>query len=246
MTYAIKLQVNGLKYAIEVEPEITLLELLRNKLGLTGTKHGCGSGDCGACTVLYNGKPVNSCLILAVEADGAVVETIEGVAKDGKLHPVQEALIEVGAVQCGYCIPGVVLSSKAFLTENPRPTEKEIRAGISGNICRCTGYAKIVKAVQTAAERMEGGEDSVSTVSLKIIGESLPKIDAGAKVTGEAVFYTDFSLPGMLHGKVLRSPYAHAEIIEINVSKALEVPGGAGSCYSPGCSCQKIRTTSQR
>ena len=143
----ISLNVNGRSHSLEVDSQRTLLDVLRRDLGLTGTKEGCGMGDCGTCTVLLNGKPINSCLTLAVEADGQKVETIEGVATNGKLHPVQQAFIDHGAVQCGFCTPGMILSAKALLEDNPRPTELEVRTYIAGNLCRCTGYDKIVKAI---------------------------------------------------------------------------------------------------
>ena len=132
--------------------------MLREKLGLTGTKEGCGTGECGACTVLVNGEPVNSCLYLAVRADGQSVLTIEGLAQNGQLHPLQQAFIENAAVQCGFCAPGMLLSAKALLDRNPRPTEQEIREGVAGNICRCTGYVKIVKAIQQASAVMAAAE----------------------------------------------------------------------------------------
>jgi len=153
----VNLTVNGDKYSIEVEPEFSLLEVLREKLGLTGTKCGCNKGDCGACTVILNGKSVNSCLVLAPECDGAQVITIEGLMLEGKLHPVQEAFIEEGAVQCGYCTPGMVMQAAAFLNYNPNPDVEEVRAAIEGNICRCTGYGRIVRAILTAAQKIRGG-----------------------------------------------------------------------------------------
>lgn len=151
--------VNGGKYTVAVKPNETLLQVLRDKLQFTGVKEGCGTGDCGACTVIFNGRTATSCLILAIEADGADITTVEGLAMDGNLHPVQKAFVEEGAIQCGYCTPGMVLSGVQLLRENPNPTEKEIRKGIGGNICRCTGYVKIVKAIQKAAQNMqEGGQ----------------------------------------------------------------------------------------
>lgn len=151
MQHLIKLTVNGDVYELLAEPNETLVQVIRNKLDLTGTKEGCGTGDCGACTVIINGKPVNSCLMLAIEANGQEILTIEGIAKNGDLHPIQEAFINEGAIQCGYCTPGMVLSAKALLDENPNPTEEEIKLGIAGNLCRCTGYRKIIKAIQVAA-----------------------------------------------------------------------------------------------
>jgi len=149
-----RLTVNGVERSYEASPGDTLLDVLRRE-GFFGVKRGCGRGDCGACTVLLNGRAVNSCLVLAAKADGAAVLTIEGVAAGGELHPVQEALLDAGAVQCGYCTPGVVLSAVALLSRNPRPEEAEIREALSGNLCRCTGYVKQVEAIQRAAARLE-------------------------------------------------------------------------------------------
>ncbi|HET7671722.1 MAG TPA: (2Fe-2S)-binding protein [Burkholderiales bacterium] len=151
----IRLDINGEARHLEVEPYRSLLDVLRVEAGLTGTKKGCDVGDCGACTVLVDGKPVNSCLMLGVEADGAKVTTIEGLqpAPD-RLHPLQEAFIRFGGAQCGFCTPGMIMMAAALLAENPRPSEDEIRFGIAGNICRCTGYTKIVEAIQVAAKEM--------------------------------------------------------------------------------------------
>lgn len=154
MKHLIKLTVNGDEYEVAVEPNRSLLDVLRDDLELTGTKKGCETGDCGACTIILDGKPVNSCLILAVAANGKKVLTIEGVAQAGKLHPIQETFIQYGAIQCGYCTPGMILSAKALLEENPRPTEWEVREGIAGNLCRCTGYVKIVQAILAASEEI--------------------------------------------------------------------------------------------
>lgn len=154
MKHLIKLTVNGEEYEVAIEPNRSLLDVLRDDLELTGTKKGCETGDCGACTVVLDGKTVNACLILAVSANGKSILTIEGVAQGGKLHPVQEAFIEHGAIQCGYCTPGMILSAKSLLEENPRPTEWEVREAIAGNLCRCTGYVKIVKAILAVAEEM--------------------------------------------------------------------------------------------
>jgi len=140
-----------------VEPWKTLLQVIRDDIGLTGAKEACGTGECGACTVLVNGKPVNSCLVLAVEAQGKDILTIEGLAPRDKLHPLQDAFIQRGAIQCGFCTPGMLLSAKALLDENPQPTEEEIREAISGNLCRCTGYNKIVEAILEVAQSKEKG-----------------------------------------------------------------------------------------
>ena len=156
MRRKIRLIVNEQEYELLVEPNKTLLDVLRDDLGLTGTKRGCNSGECGACTVLLDGKSINSCLVLAVDANGKEVLTIEGLASDGKLHPLQEAFIQEGAVQCGYCTSGMILSAKALLDENPTPKEEEVKKAIAGNLCRCTGYIRIVKAILNVAERLGG------------------------------------------------------------------------------------------
>jgi carbon-monoxide dehydrogenase small subunit len=149
----IHLTVNGTERVWDVAPGDTLLDVLRRE-GVTGVKKGCGSGDCGACTILLNGRAVNACLVLAAKADGGTVVTIEGVADGDRLHPVQEAFLDAGAVQCGYCTPGMVLSAIGLLSRNPNPSEAEIREAISGNLCRCTGYVKQVEAIERAAARM--------------------------------------------------------------------------------------------
>ena len=154
----ISLTLNGKFISVEVDPCLRLLDFLRKTLGLTGTKEGCGRGECGACTVIMNGKAVTSCIIPVMRADGAVIETVEGLAKGDKLHPIQEEFIDKGAIQCGFCTPGFIMSSKALLDENPNPTTLEIREALGGNICRCTGYVKIEEAVVAAAERMKKGE----------------------------------------------------------------------------------------
>ena len=146
----IALQLNGHSLEAGVEPHWTLLEFLRDRMELTGTKEGCGQGECGACTVLVNGKAVNACLFPILEADGTEVVTIEGLIKeDGRLHPLQQAFLNQGAVQCGFCTPGMILSAKALLDETPHPTEDEIRSALAGNFCRCTGYAQIIQAIQS-------------------------------------------------------------------------------------------------
>jgi carbon-monoxide dehydrogenase small subunit len=145
--YDIILTVNGQQYPVSVRPHWRLLDVLRDPLGLTGTKEGCGSGDCGACTVLRNGQPVNACLILAAAAEGDEITTIEGLAPPGELHPLQQAFLEHSALQCGYCIPGMIVAAAAFLRDHPHPSEAEIRLAIGGNICRCQGYTLIVQAI---------------------------------------------------------------------------------------------------
>ena len=152
MKRLIQLRVNGELYEVAVHPHWTLLEVLREELDLTGAKKGCDAGDCGGCTVILDGKPVVSCLTLAVEADGRDILTIKGLAQNGQLHPIQNAFVENGAIQCGFCTPGMIMSAKALLDENPNPTEEEVRRAIAGNLCRCTGYVKIVEAILAASQ----------------------------------------------------------------------------------------------
>ena len=150
-------KVNGRLYEVIIEPHMLLIDVLRDKLGLTGVKYACGTGDCGACTVLVDGKPILSCLTLAVTAKNKNILTIEGLAQGNTLHPIQQAFIDHGAVQCGFCTPGMILTTKALLDENPTPTREDVKAALDGNLCRCTGYVKIVDAVLDAAERIRKG-----------------------------------------------------------------------------------------
>jgi len=158
MHFDICILVNGNWRTASVEPQVTLLDLLRDEWHLTGAKRGCDEGDCGACTVLLDGKPVNSCLVLAVRADGRSVSTVEGLGDEDHLHPLQQAFIEHGALQCGYCGGGMLMSAKALLDENPSPTEAEIRQALAGNLCRCTGHVKIIEAVQSVSRAGGGAE----------------------------------------------------------------------------------------
>ena len=151
----LKFNLNGRDCAVEADPSRTLLDVLRTDLGLTGTKYGCGVGECGSCTILIDGKAVCSCLTLIGQADGRTVETVEGLAQGEKLHPLQESFVESHAIQCGYCTPGMLMSAKAFLDQHPSPSEEEIRTAISGNLCRCTGYKQIVAAIQHAADKIK-------------------------------------------------------------------------------------------
>ncbi len=153
MKQLIELKVNGESYETAVDTHRTLLEVLRENLGLTGAKEGCDLGDCGTCTVLIDGKPVLACLTLAVDSVEKEITTIEGLASEGKLHPLQQNFVDHGAIQCGFCTPGMLLSAKAMLDENPNPTEEEIKKGISGNLCRCTGYTKILEAITATTQK---------------------------------------------------------------------------------------------
>jgi len=151
--HRITVNINGSADVVDVPSNMTLLQMLREKLALTGTKNGCAAGECGACTVLLDGEPVNSCMVLAVECDGAEILTVEGLAHDSTLDPLQEMFVKHGGVQCGFCIPGMLISSRALLDRNPDPTEHDIRDALSGNLCRCTGYVRIIEAVKDAARR---------------------------------------------------------------------------------------------
>ena len=155
MKQLMRFTINGEIYEDEIDVRRTLLEALRENFGLTGTKRACNEGECGVCTVLLDGKPVASCLVLAVEAQDKVIETVEGVAAGDELHPLQQSFLDHGAFQCGFCTPGMLMTAKGFLAENPHPTEKEIRHGIAGNLCRCTGYNKYVEAILDAAGKIE-------------------------------------------------------------------------------------------
>ncbi|MFQ5751302.1 MAG: molybdopterin cofactor-binding domain-containing protein, partial [bacterium] len=219
-------------YEVAVRPTTTLLDLLRDDLHLTGTKKGCELGDCGACTVLIDGKPVNACLILAVEVAGKDILTIEGLAQGEKLHPIQQAFVEKGAIQCGYCTPGMIVRTKALLDNNPDSTTDEIKQALSGNLCRCTGYTKIIEAVESARDYLTGKKPiemkfkaQASAKDLSVVGKRLPKIDAPDKATGRAIFTDDISLPNMIYGKLLLSPVPHARIKSINTEKAEALAG---------------------
>ena len=232
MKQLININVNGTENEVAVNSGTTLLDLLRDQLRLTGAKKGCELGDCGACTVLLNGKAVNSCLVLAIEADGQNITTIEGLAKGEDLHPIQRAFVEKGSIQCGFCTPGMILRTKSFLDENPNPSRENIKEALSGNLCRCTGYTKIIEAVETASEYLKGKEPKTieyqpqkSAMNLTVVGKRLPKIDAPDKATGRAQFTDDIVLPNMIYGKLLLSPVAHAKIKSINTDKAKALPG---------------------
>ncbi len=222
------LQVNGEEYTVAAKDGETLLDVLRDKLRLTGTKKGCNLGVCGACTVLVDGVPKNSCLLLAASCQGVEITTIEGLAQEGKLHPLQRAFINHGAVQCGFCSPGMILSAASLIKQNPDPSEAEIREALAGNLCRCTGYVRIMEAVKNwrkyigTNEPPPAGDDSGKFVT---VGKSLPRVDAADKVTGRAKFTADLCFENMLYGKILGSPIAHGRIEKIDPSGARTLPG---------------------
>lgn len=233
MGQRISFVLNGTPVAADAAPEKTLDCYLRDDLRLTGTKVGCspGDGDCGACTVLIEGAPRRSCLVRMGEIGGKRIETIEGLARNGSLHPVQEAFVRTAAVQCGFCIPAFVLATKALLEKNPRPTRGEIYKGLSGILCRCTGYNKVIESVEQAATFLARGEwpplqsQVAEATDGSPVGTSVIRKDAVPKVTGEAKFAADYYPENMLHCKLLFSEHPHAEILSIDPSAAKKVPG---------------------
>jgi CO/xanthine dehydrogenase Mo-binding subunit/aerobic-type carbon monoxide dehydrogenase small subunit (CoxS/CutS family) len=219
----VRLDVNGIGYDLLVEPDRSLADALRDELGLTGTKRACNQGECGSCAVHLDGTVVNSCLVLAVQAEGSAITTIEGLASNGTLDPVQQAFADNFASQCGYCTPGMIMTAKALLADNPKPTEEEVRQAIRGNLCRCTGYAKIVDAIMAASGQLEVRKFRPS--QHKVVGHPLPRTDALEKVTGKAPYAYDMRLSGMVYGEILRSPFAHARVLSIDTTRAAAIPG---------------------
>ncbi|NKB37973.1 MAG: molybdopterin-dependent oxidoreductase [Gammaproteobacteria bacterium] len=223
MKKQIELTVNNSPESIEVAPRTRLLDAIRIKLGLTGTKEGCGTGDCGSCTVLLDGKPVNSCMILAMQAEKREITTIEGLGSPTELHPIQQAMIRSGGIQCGFCTPGMVLSLKALIDRDPHPDEESIRVAISSNLCRCTGYSKIIDA----AKFLSSSETTSMATSSEdwSVGARMTRNDGVEKVTGRAIYAEDIQLPHIIYGALLRSPYAHAEILSIDTTEAEQITG---------------------
>lgn len=222
----VRFKVNGQEVQAAVPPRTTLLRYLRDHLRLTGTKCGCGQGDCGACTVLVDGMPRKSCQVLVTRCAGREITTIEGLGGPSALHPLQRAFIEEGAFQCGFCTPGMIMAAKALLDRNPDPSADDIKSALRGNLCRCTGYASIVRAVQRAARIMRGENNPVvSSVSGGTVGSSVPDKEAVEKVTGRLVFADDMYLDGMLFGQVVLSEYPCAQVLGIHIDEARSVPG---------------------
>ncbi len=215
--------VNGRQETIEVAPRTRLLDALRVNLGLIGTKEGCGTGDCGSCTTLLDGKAINSCMALALQAEGREVITIEGLGRPEALDPVQQAMVRCGGIQCGFCTPGIVLSLKDLFNRNPKPDEEEVRQAISSNLCRCTGYTKILDAARAVADGSIFSENSHGENDA--IGARMTRTDALEKVTGSALYAEDIRLPRMVYGALIRSPHAHARILSIDTAEALRLPG---------------------
>ena len=229
----VRLDVNGEHHTLALKPNTTLLAALRHDLGLTGTKQGCGTGDCGACTVQVDGQPVNACLLLAVAAEGKRITTIEGLSHDGALHPLQQAFVKHGAVQCGYCTSGALMASKALIDRNEAPTSDEIKEALSGNLCRCATYPRMMKAVAGWKQfegvpfdaRPHGQAERDQQRDHSVVSHGVTRYDAPDKVTGRAKYTADIRLPDTVVGKILGSPIAHGLIRRIDVSKARALSG---------------------
>lgn len=225
------LTVNGRRVKKSARPHMRLLDYLRDELNLTGTKEGCGAGECGTCSVFVDGKLVKSCLMPVAKADGKTIETIEGLAGGGDLTPLQKAFHKTGASQCGYCIPGMVMAATSALRENPKADIEEIKERLGGNICRCTGYSKIFEAVEIARDVMSGTLPVTALdpegAGKSYIGNNVRRLDAPSKVSGRLRYAGDMVMPGMLHMQVLRSPLAHARIVRLDSSAAETMPGVA-------------------
>ena len=232
----VTLTVNGSERAVAVKPNTTLKAVIRDELELTGTKSGCEAGDCGACTVIMNGRAVASCLVLAASVQKATITTVEGLGEDGRLHPLQKSFIKHGALQCGFCTPGMIMAAKALIDRSPDPSHEEILAALSGNLCRCGTYPRIIAAIQGWRE-FEGVElDTTPAIPGReehrpqerdhsTVGRGVTRYDAPDKVSGRAKYTADIRLPGMIHGKILRSTVAHGLIRRIDTSKARALPG---------------------
>jgi CO/xanthine dehydrogenase Mo-binding subunit/aerobic-type carbon monoxide dehydrogenase small subunit (CoxS/CutS family) len=226
----LKLTVNDKTYDLDVPESRTLAQVLRYDLGLTGTKIGCEEAECGICTVLVNQTPVDSCIYPAFKAQGTAVTTIEGLAHNGKLHPLQAAFIEHGAVQCGFCTSGLIMNAKALLDTNPSPTDHDIKVALKDTLCRCTGYSSVINAIHSAASELRGEgaqpwQAPKTVAPLSAIGQPVPPQEVIDKVTGRAKFTDDYAFPGMLIGRTLRAAHPHARLLKIDTSKAKALPG---------------------
>jgi len=241
----IRVCINGLWHTFHVGSQTTLLELLRDRLHLTGTKNGCNQGHCGACTVLVDGRAERACIYRAERADGRHVNTIEGLAQGDQLHPLQRAFVEYGAVQCGFCTPGLIMAAKALLDRNPEPTEDHIKEVLRHNLCRCTGYVKVIAAVQAAARMLRGDTSAETPVvpSGSLIGSRSVRQDAWDKVTGRTLFTADLRVEGMLYAAALRSAFPHAILRRVDVGRARRIPGVAAVLTAadiPGEKCHGL------
>lgn len=226
----LKLNVNGVQHELDAPQSRTLAEVLRRDLGLTGTKIGCEEAECGICTVLVDGVPVDSCVYPALKAQGKAITTIEGLAEGETLHPVQRNFIEHGAVQCGFCTPGLIMTAKALLDEDENPDEHAIKVALKDTYCRCTGYTSVIQAIRSAASELRGEgplpiNDPAVEEPLRTVSRSVHPVDVTAKVTGKALYTDDYTFEGMLIARTLRSPYPHARILSIDTSAAKALPG---------------------
>lgn len=221
----LNLTVNGEALAVHAPPEMTLLDFLRNRLGLTGAKNGCSEGTCGACTVLVDGRPVRSCRKKMQGLDGSSVTTIEGLSRDGTPHPLQEAFARQGAPQCGFCTPGMILTAKSLLDENPSPTQEEIKRALNPVLCRCGSYSAIFRAIEEASKELAGAKKAPPALGPNIVGAAVEKKDALGKALGTVKYGADMTPEGVLYGKVLWSAHPHADILSIDTSVAKEMPG---------------------
>ncbi|MEE8122465.1 MAG: molybdopterin cofactor-binding domain-containing protein, partial [Anaerolineales bacterium] len=225
-----KFWLNGVEKEIDVLPGEMLSDLLRTRIGMTGTKIGCGEAECGACTVLIDDAPILSCVYPAARADGRKILTIEGLAQDGHLHPLQEAFVQYGALQCGFCIPGQIMTAAALIKKNPNPSEMEIRDALKDTLCRCAGYPTIIRAVQAAARTMSTGDpipplELDESEEMNAVGHIQPRPDSVEKVTGNARFADDLQFPGMLVGRALRAGVPHAILKRLDIQAAISSPG---------------------
>ena len=218
---------NGNSVSVQYDPATPLLDVLRDELGLIGAKQGCDhEGECGACTVLLDGMPVRSCLTPVGKVVGRPIETVEGLGEPDNLHPLQTAFSEAGAVQCGYCTPGMLMAAKGLLDQEPDPSREQIVEALDGNLCRCTGYYRIIQAVEVAAARLRGEQaEIVPPTDKPVIGGDMLRTDSIDKVTGRALYVQDIKMEGMLHAKILRSPHHHARLVALSTDRAARVPG---------------------
>jgi xanthine dehydrogenase molybdenum-binding subunit len=224
------LTVNGTRHELDVPESRTLAQVLRYDLGLTGTKIGCEEAECGICSVIVNGRAIDSCLFPAFKAQAAEVETIEGLAQGEELHPLQKAFIEHGAVQCGFCTPGLIMTSKELLDRNANPTKHDVKVALKDTFCRCTGYVSVFNAIDSAARELRGEEPTPfnhpDTVEpLNVIGRPVPGPEVVDQVTGQAKYTDDYTFPGMLYARTLRSRYPHAKVLSIDTSQAKALLG---------------------
>jgi CO/xanthine dehydrogenase Mo-binding subunit/aerobic-type carbon monoxide dehydrogenase small subunit (CoxS/CutS family) len=227
----LELTVNGQSISRDIPESRTLAEFLRYDLGLTGTKIGCNEAECGICTVLVDGVPVDSCIYPALRAGGANVQTIEGLERDGQLDPLQKSFIEHGAVQCGFCTPGLIMTARALLNNNPNPTDDDVKVALKDTYCRCTGYSSVFRAIRSAAQEQRGegpippAVPETDHAELKVVGQPVASQEARDKVTGRAMYTDDYNFPGMLYARTLRAAYPHARILSIDTSRAKALPG---------------------